>query len=93
MSLKRLFLPQKPRGHNNSTDFPTEINSNPPNDDSNKSHEHVKKNSLVEEQYHRTRRQSNVQILNIKLFHTLSNQLDNTSNDPINIPEDVCECE
>lgn len=46
-----------------------------------------------EEQPHRDRRRSSLQILDMKLIHSLSNQYNNDTNGPINGPEGVCECE
>jgi len=88
MALKRIFLQQQ-SPKDNSREFSSEI------DDTNEQHDTIEplQSLISEEQQHRARRRSSLQIFDIKFFHTLSNQNDNEFNDQINGPENVCECE
>lgn len=86
--MKRIDLQHRSHRH-----FPLEIDDTIEQRDVIEPPENVKTDLVSDEQQHRTRRRSSVQILDIKFLHTLTNQLDNESNDPINAPEDVCECE
>ena len=99
MPLKRIFLPARTR-RENAGDSSSDIHaydSHPPaaddeineEDDTLESLDHANSN----EQRYQTRRQSSVQILDIKFLQNLSNQVDNTSTDSRNGPEGVCECE
>jgi len=102
MPPKRIFFQQQSRG-NSSGDFPSEINANHNNQlidntaeqrDTIEPLQSINTNLISSEEQHRTRRRSSVQILDIKFLHSLSNQFDNAqSNDPINAPDDACECE
>lgn len=47
----------------------------------------------LDKQLHRDRRRSSLQILDLKLIHSLANANNNESNGPINGPEGVCEFE
>jgi hypothetical protein len=101
MPPKLIHLKHKSHG-NHSRNFSSEINdyhNNQQIDDTNEHRdtieplESVKTDVTSEEQQHRTRRRSSLQILDIKFIHTLSNQIDNQSNDRINASEDLCECQ
>ncbi len=91
MSLKRFFLPQRARKQI-LEDYPTEIQTINETNEEDDIIEYLP-NLNSDEQQHRKRRQSSIQIFDIKLLHTLSNPIDNESNYPINVPKDVCECE
>lgn len=98
MPPKRIFMPQRSR-RQNSVDSPAEIQA----DDKNEAHEDTNEQDDTidpltdcnsRERQYQTRRRSSVQIFDLKLLQTLSNQVDNgVSNDPRNVPEGACECE
>jgi len=84
---KRIFLQQQ-SSNDNSRGFSSEI------DDTNEQHDTIEPlESLKSEEEHRAPRRSSLPIFDIKFLHTRSNQNDNESNDQINGPENVCECE
>ena len=96
MALKRIFLPHQSR-RQISEDFPREYdnNNNQAIDDTNEQSDYIESlTDLTTEQQHRDRRRSSLQIFNLKFLQTLSNQVDNKSNDPIYAAdEDKRECE
>lgn len=94
MSLKRIFFPQRIRGHN-SGDFPLEItDENEPIEQDDRIEPLTKITTSDEQQHHRSRRQSSVQILDKKfLHHSLSIHNENEPNDLVNSIDDLRECE
>lgn len=97
MPLKRIFVSSRSR-RENFRDSPSDIHaydSHPPVDDFNEQDDTIESlsNANAGEHRYQTRRQSSVQILDIKFLQNLSNQADNVSTDSRNGPEGVCECE
>jgi len=92
MALKRIFLSQQSR-RQTTEDFPRDYDSNQTIEDTNEQSDSIESlTNLTSEQQHRARRRSSVQFFDIKFLQALPNQVDNKSNDPINIAEEG-ECE